>query len=238
VFIQGWPDDASLWDAQVAVLSPHYRCVRLTMPNFGGKREVRWGYRTDEIIEALAAMIRSVSGDKPVTLILHDWGCYWGYATHARYPTLANRVVGCDVAPHIAPTLKDRLLIYAYQGWLALAFILDGRLGDWMTRLFGDRTDAPKKHDEINSWMGYPYRNIYSDMLHGRRKKYDEHYWPDMPLLFVWGTKKPVKFHSKAWIDWVTSHGEVVSLEASHWVQRNPGFNGVLTGFLDRTDPP
>jgi pimeloyl-ACP methyl ester carboxylesterase len=28
LFVQGWPDDASLWDETVAALAPRYRCVR------------------------------------------------------------------------------------------------------------------------------------------------------------------------------------------------------------------
>jgi hypothetical protein len=42
-------------------------------PNFDGRRSVRWGYDTNEIVEAFADMIRKVSPDEPaVTLILHD----------------------------------------------------------------------------------------------------------------------------------------------------------------------
>ena len=35
LFIHGWPDDASLWRNQVDALAPGFRCVRVTLPNFG-----------------------------------------------------------------------------------------------------------------------------------------------------------------------------------------------------------
>jgi len=50
-FVQGWPDDRTLWDEQVALLSPHHRCVRVDLPNYGRGPRVRRGYRTEEIVE-------------------------------------------------------------------------------------------------------------------------------------------------------------------------------------------
>lgn len=34
-FIHGWPDEAGLWRKQVAALASDYRCVIVTLPNFG-----------------------------------------------------------------------------------------------------------------------------------------------------------------------------------------------------------
>jgi cis-3-alkyl-4-acyloxetan-2-one decarboxylase len=97
VFVQGWPDDASLWDDAVAALAAKYRCVRVTLPNFGGDRTARWGYTTDEIVDALGELLRTAGRGKPVTLVLHDWGCYWGHPAHHRCPELVSRVVGITI---------------------------------------------------------------------------------------------------------------------------------------------
>ena len=76
----------------------------MTMPNYGGDRTARWGYTTLEITSALETHIAEAGRGKPVTLILHDWGCYWGYAVHNRRPDLVSRLVGLDVAPHFRPS--------------------------------------------------------------------------------------------------------------------------------------
>jgi pimeloyl-ACP methyl ester carboxylesterase len=109
LFIQGWPDDASLWDEAVGALRDRYRCVRVTLPNFGGDRSVRWGFSTEEILEALAELLCAISEGQKVSLVLHDWGCYWGHALHNRYPELVSRVASLDIAPHHVPRGRDAL---------------------------------------------------------------------------------------------------------------------------------
>ena len=234
VFIQGWPDDATLWDEQVAALSDRYRCVRMTMPNFDGRRSARWGYGTDEIVEALAAMVREVSPSSPVTLVLHDWGAYWGHLLHQRHPNLVARVAGLDIAPHVEPSPVAILGIIAYQWWLLGAFLVGGPIGDWMTRSFATLLGAPLGSEQINSWMNYPYRNVWKDILSGRARRQTDAYWPRVPLLFVYGRKKPFPFHSRKWIEHVESTGgRVVGLDCGHWVSRDPAFNEILASWLE-----
>eukprot|EP00435_Cladocopium_sp_Y103_P051426 s216_g16.t1 len=36
-FVHGWPDDASVWRAQVEYFGGKYRCKCVTMPHFGGR---------------------------------------------------------------------------------------------------------------------------------------------------------------------------------------------------------
>lgn len=236
VFLQGWPDDATLWDEQVAVLSDRYRCVRTTMPNFDGRRSVRWGYGNDEIVTALAAMVREVSPRSPVTLVLHDWGCYWGHLVHHRHPDLVARVAGLDIAPYVEPGPGAMLGIIAYQWWLIGAFVLDGAVGDWMTRRLARAMGAPAPSQQVNSWMNYPYRNVWKDIVGGRARSQMDGYWPRVPLLFVYGRRKPFPFHSRTWIEHVESTGgTVVGLDCGHWVSRDPAFNAILASWLDAT---
>jgi pimeloyl-ACP methyl ester carboxylesterase len=237
VFVQGWPDDSSLWDAQVARLSPRYRCVRMDMPGYGHAPRPRWGVRSEDIIEALASLVREVGRGGPVTLVLHDWGCIWGHAMHARHPELVARVVGLDVAPHFAPSAKAVAGIVAYQSWLAAAFFLGGRIGDRMTRSMARRAGAPMAPERIHAAMNYPYRNVWLDLASGRTRRNDAGYWPELPLLFVYGQDKPFPFHSRAWIEHVQrTGGEVVALDGGHWIPRHPAFTEILAGFLERTD--
>jgi pimeloyl-ACP methyl ester carboxylesterase len=235
VFIQGWPDNASRWDGAVAALRDGYRCVRTTLPNFGGDRSARWGFSTDEIVEALADLIRDAGRGKPVTLVLHDWGCYWGHAVHHRYPELVARVAGLDIAPHYKPSSVGAAAgVLAYQWWLFFAFAVGEPVGGWMTRGFAQVAHVPEDAGRLNAWMNYPYRNVWADILSGRIRKLTRGYWPTCPLLFVYGEKKPFNFHSDAWLDHVRKvGGQVVGLPCGHWVQRDPAFVDVLRRWLE-----
>jgi pimeloyl-ACP methyl ester carboxylesterase len=233
VFLHGWPDDASLWDRAVAALRDEYRCVRVTLPNYGGDYSARWGYRTLEIIDAIERLLRDVVGGRPVTLVLHDWGCYWGHAAHNRCPDLIARVVGVDAAPHYQPSIVAVFGIIAYQWWLLAAFLAGGPIGDWMTRAFAKRAHVPVDTSRLSAWMNYPYRNIWTDILVGRERKLTAGYWPKCPLLFVYGKEKPFPFHSAAWVDHVRSvGGEVVALPCGHWVPCEPAFVAILVRWL------
>jgi len=235
--LQGWPDDATLWDQHVAALSLRYRCVRTTMPNFDGRRVARWGYGTDEIVAALAALIEEVSPHSPVTLVVHDWGCYWGFLLHQEHPHLVARVAALDIAPHVEPSPLAVLGIIAYQWWLIAAFVIGGPIGDWMTRSLAAALGAPLPRLQINAWMNYPYRNAWRDILSGRAKERADTYWPQVPLLFVYGKRKPFPFHSRKWIEHVErSGGTVRGLDCGHWVSLDPAFGGVLLDWLAATE--
>lgn len=234
VFIQGWPDDASLWDDAVAVLRSDYRCVRVTLPNFAGDRTARWGYRTDEIVDALEVFVREAGRGERVILVLHDWGCYWGHAVHHRAPELVAAVAGVDVAPHYEPTPAAVAFILAYQWWLFGAFVVGGRAGDWMTRSFAKLAHVPKDKSRLTAWMNYPYRNVWLDLVTGRARELTRGYWPECPLLFVYGEKKPAHFHSAAWIDHVGKvGGEVVAMPCDHWVPHDAAFPPLLRRWVD-----
>src|SRR5262245_10882248 len=77
VMIHGWPDTHRLWDAQVEALKPGYRCVRFTMPGFdAGPRRA---YAFDELMATLRRVVEQAGAGERVILLLHDWGCFFGY---------------------------------------------------------------------------------------------------------------------------------------------------------------
>jgi cis-3-alkyl-4-acyloxetan-2-one decarboxylase len=236
-FVQGWPDDSTLWNEQVALLSTHYRCVRVDLPNYGRAPRVRWGYETDEIVGALAECIREASPDAPVTLIAHDWGAYWGYMVHHRYPDRIARLVGLDVAPHYQPTFVAGLGLVLYQSWLWAAFLIGGPIGNGMTRWLAKLAHAPQQGPALDASMNYPYRNAWYDVFSGRGKRATAGYWPRIPILFMYGERKPFHFHSQNWLDYVERlpAGKVVALPCGHWVTRAPALNEILRGWLRET---
>ena len=60
VMLHGWPDTAALWQATVAALSPHYRCVRFTWPGFGVQDSERL-VPLAELTRRLHAVVQAVS---------------------------------------------------------------------------------------------------------------------------------------------------------------------------------
>ena len=90
VMMHGWPDTLRLWDATVGALKDGYRCVRFTQPGFepGSPRRMR---SLDELMALYAVIIDRVSPGRPVTLLLHDWGCVFGYQYAMRHPARVAR---------------------------------------------------------------------------------------------------------------------------------------------------
>ena len=126
VMIHGWPDTHRLWDATVQALQVGYRCVRFTLPGFEPGTPRR-SYSEAELVATFKAIVERTCPGQPVTLLLHDWGCAFGYAFAMQHPELVSKIVGVDIGDagshaHLRSLrLIDKLMIVAYQGWLAIA---------------------------------------------------------------------------------------------------------------------
>jgi pimeloyl-ACP methyl ester carboxylesterase len=95
----------------------------------------------------LHEVVQQVSPQKPVTLVLHDWGCVFGYEYAATYPERVSRMVAVDVGDHNSRALnaslsaKAKWAVFSYQIWLALAWQIANLSGGfWQT--FGQHNDA------------------------------------------------------------------------------------------------
>ena len=103
------PDDASLWDKQVQHFRARYRCLRVTMPHFGGREqasargdaEVSWEHCDWEpMARRLAAAVRAhMPVGKALTIVVHDWGAVWGFFLQLMFPELVKAMVAMDVGP-------------------------------------------------------------------------------------------------------------------------------------------
>jgi pimeloyl-ACP methyl ester carboxylesterase len=240
VMIHGWPDTYRLWDSTVEALKSRYRCIRFTLPGFDAAKERR-AYTLDELIGFLKELIERLCPGQKVILMLHDWGCFFGYMFYMRYPQMVSKIVGVDIGDPsstrriLAP--RERFYVLAYQNWLALAWLIGGRVGDWMTRSLARFARCPTDPRYMSSCMGYPYfvlwwggKNSYRH--HGRR------FTPACPMLFVYGRRRPIRFHAKEWTDWLQAQkgSQVVEFDTGHWVMLNQPehFNQVVAGWLSR----
>jgi pimeloyl-ACP methyl ester carboxylesterase len=229
VMIHGWPDTYRLWDGQVAALKDRYRCVRFTLPGFdaGPKRAIPFG----ELLDTLKKIVEEACPGQRVTLLLHDWGCFFGYQFAARHPQLVERIVGVDIGDagsraHRAELRpKDKLALIGYQLWLSFAWVMrsDG-MARWMARKLRCPTDARA----IYAQMGYGYAMRWLGVAGGFRNL--KVFKPHCPMLFMYGQRKRFMFHSRAWAQGVESK----AFPTGHWimVERPQEFNAALLAWL------
>lgn len=245
VMIHGWPDTFRLWDRQVESLRASYRCIRFTLPGFepGHPRQT---FSLDGVVEVIRHVVEQACGDRPVTLLLHDFGCFFGYQFALRHPQFVKRVVGVDVGDagsrrHLQElSLKAKLSIFAYQLWLAAAWRISGPVGDWMARRMAAIARAPADAAEVSAQMGYPYYVQWAGAAGGYRKA--KSFVPACPMLFIYGKRKPFMFHSSAWAGDIASRPgcQVLAFDTGHWVMvaRPAEFNSALTTWLAAGDAP
>jgi pimeloyl-ACP methyl ester carboxylesterase len=242
LMLHGWPDTAALWDFQVAAFSPHYRCVRFTWPGFEPGAPSK-EHPLDDLIALCEQVVRETSPDQPVTLLLHDWGCLFGYQFAMRHPEMVARVIGVDIgdagssAHRAAIGIKGKLGTVAYQWWLALAWRIGGGIGEAMSRSMAKRLGVPLKPDQITVAKNYPYYSLWTGGY-----KQAKIFRPACPMLFIYGTNKPFMFHSPLW---ERKQGEqagsrVVPMNTDHWpMERQPElFNATVLEWLAPASQP
>ncbi len=245
VMIHGWPDTHRLWDAQVDALKDRYRCVRFTLPGFDRSQPKR-AYTLDEVVETIRRVVEQARKGGRVTLMLHDWGCFFGYQFAMRHPELVERVIGVDIGDTGSRRyleelgLKRKLMVVAYQVWLALAWKIGGGIGDAMARGMARVARCPTDPRTIASSMGYAYAVRWLGTAGGFRgvKAFD----PQCPMLFIYGERKLFMFHSRAWAERLATRpgSRVLAFPTRHWVmiERPREFNDAVLSWLRDSDVP
>ena len=238
IMVHGWPDTYRLWDAQVERFKERYRCVHFTLPGFDAAGERR-AYLLDELTDFLARVIEKVAPGQKVILMSHDWGCVFGYEFYMRHPQMVSRIIGVDVGDPFSArqswTLRHWMIVLGYQGWLAMAWAIGGRIGDWMARFMARALRCPSPLTYVGSRMCYPY---FVQWFGGRSsyRKRGQPFTPSCPILFIYGARKPVMFHAKTWTDGLlaSSHNRVEKFDTSHWVmsEQPDRFNEVVDDWL------
>jgi cis-3-alkyl-4-acyloxetan-2-one decarboxylase len=252
VLLHGWPDTAALWAGTVGVLQRDHRCVCLNLPAYQPGDTLQ-PLSVDAMCDWLAAQVDAISPNAAVTLVLHDWGCFFGYEYAARHRHRVARVVGVDVgdtnsgAYRRSVSASQGLQIMGYQLWLALAWklgplwpALANGLTRRMARWVGWRGDLATVH-----WaMNYPYAMQWLGSLGGLRgvARVDQVLGPVLPTLFIYGRRKPFMFHSQRWVDTLnaTPGCRAVGMDTGHWVMRErpDEFNAQVRAWLDAQRPP
>jgi pimeloyl-ACP methyl ester carboxylesterase len=244
VMIHGWPDTHRLWNATVQALQGRYRCVRFTLPGFDTAKPRR-ASSIAELTASFKNIIEQTCPGQKVVLMLHDWGCVFGYALAAQHPALVSKIVGVDVGDagsrsHVRELrFVDKLSIALYQGWLAVAWRIGGSVGNSMTRWMARALHCPSDAQFIGAQMNYPY---WQQWTGGGARPGAAAFVPACPMLYVYGTKKPFMFHSAAWAEALAlrPQSRVLAIDTGHWVMsRRPApFHQAVLDWLGATPSP
>lgn len=240
LMLHGWPDTLHLWDAQVAALRGAYRCARFTLPGFdvaGPSRETT--------LAGMAALVRriadAVSPEAPLILLVHDWGAVFGYEFAAQHPSRVARLIAVDIgdiqrgAFLRSLTVQAKLMIAAYQGWLAIAWgvgrWLSTALGTRMTRSMARALRCRADPARITWQMNYPYKHQWTG---GYRQATP--FEPHCPVLYIYGRRKPFQFQSPQWLERIAAlpGSAVQGMDTGHWVmvQQPEAFNACVLNWL------
>jgi pimeloyl-ACP methyl ester carboxylesterase len=239
VMIHGWPDTWRLWDAQAAFFQDRYRCIRFTLPGFDIDKPRR-AFPLEETIAIIKDIVEQASPGRRVILMLHDWGCAFGYQFAMRHPSLVSKIVGVDIGDagtqqHLRSlTATAKVMVLAYQLWLAFAWRIGGRIGNWMTLRMARMAQCPSDSRFIDSRMDYPYYIRWMKAYGSYRGMV--RFEPKVPMLFVYGTKKLFLFHTTAWAEALAARpgSQVHAFATGHWVmsQEAERFNQVVDAWL------
>jgi len=242
VMIHGWPDTYRLWDEQVAALKPHYRCVRFTLPGFDIDQPHR-AYSIDELVGFFKKVAEAAAPGRKIILMVHDWGCVFGYQFAMRHPAMVSRIIGVDIGDSSSKQFRkslgasSKLAIFIYQAWLAIAWRIGGGLGDRMCKSMARALKCTSDPRFIGSCMAYPYYIQWTGTYGSYRNTLDVS--PACPMLFIYGRKKPFLFHSPAWAQALAARpgSRVQGLDARHWVMRDKAseFNALVSEWLTST---
>lgn len=242
-FVHGWPDSADLWETQINYFSKTYRCVAVTMPLFHQENSTAgalyscFGYNFDVMTELLATAVKKVSPGKPVILVQHDWGSFWGFHLQSAHPELVSSIINFDVGLMAFKGFRGAkaMIMFgiAYQYVFILAWlihlipIIGNSIAVQIIKFFLNPGVAQSKKQgqyfpdprTCHPRMMYPYfyfhwnfwLNFLSFGILGVKVPYqttDAMSAPKCPLLFMYGEKKAYMFHKQKWADSLSKRGD------------------------------
>ena len=207
VFIAGFPDDEVSSSAPIiTILSKKQNCrlICLCMPDLNSTLidPKPWGYELKEVLHMIHSTIAVHVPDEKtkVSLIIHDWGAFFGYAFQNHYPERVERIVALDIGligglssmnPSHIP------LVLLYQWWFAIAYFISQAfsktLGEFLFKSFNLLPKflqpcpfdvPPRPRSEIKVHMCYPYYHFWKSYLFDRSKLLVGKF-PSCPLLFM-----------------------------------------------------
>jgi cis-3-alkyl-4-acyloxetan-2-one decarboxylase len=247
--VHGWPDTAALWDLQWPAFTPHFCCVRFTLPGFDKHHAAQPPRRQPNLpamVQWLAAVLDAVSPQAPVWLMAHDWGAVYSLALARQRPERVAGLLLIDVADAFSPawraevSWREKLMVAAYQLPLALSGALPPRWGDALTRRVARLVGCRSPQAAIGACMNFPYAQVWSGHFApaapGAAAAQTTSAPPSCPVWFAHGLHKPMRFHTQAWLHALSARADcrAVPFAAGHWLMRQQpeAFNAAALDWL------
>ncbi|MCB1843776.1 MAG: alpha/beta hydrolase [Halioglobus sp.] len=238
VMLHGWPDTAALWRRQIAFFGRDYLCVSFTLPGFS--REDRTDYSVDDVVARIGNVVDAVSPDDKVILLAHDWGCVFGYEYAMRHSDRIEKMIGLDVGDADSQELRDslslagKLMVFGYQIVLAVGFFCPRSLGDAIARLMAKALKAGSIRENIHAGMSMPYAMRWFGVNGGLTNLLPVE--PTFPFYYGYATRKPVMFHSPAWLQTLSENpaNRLQAFDCGHWlmIEEAEAFNTSAAEWL------
>jgi len=245
LMVHGWPDTHEIWDTQIPAFAPHYRCARFTLPNYA-TRGAHQAYSVDAIAELINQVVDALSPNRPIVLMIHDWGCAFGYQFYRHYPSKVAQMVSLEIGDVMSRAHLKELKAYqlamiaTYQLSLATSWLLPEALGTGIAQGFA-KVLQHHQPTQVHRGMSYPYFMAWFKALRHPIKPFTD--VPACPMLFMYAKHKPftLVFHSTYWVDKVAAQqgNQVLAMNAGHWIMRDvpQEFNQTVTTWLNATRP-
>ncbi len=239
VMLHGWPDTHEIWEQQVQHFKTTHRCVRFTLPGFDDP-ETR-GFSVSEISKLILHVVDEVSPNVKVILMLHDWGCLFGFHFAALHAHKVERIVAIDVGDASSPafvrglSLRAKLMIFAYQMPLALTWYMQGAVGNYLARAIARFLRCKADESSIHAGMSYPYAMRWMGAL-GGLKVLAGPTQLKCPIFYAYGRYKPFQFQSQEWLQKLNANTscKTALFKSSHWVMVDcaESFNSSVSEWL------
>ncbi|QQR99011.1 MAG: alpha/beta hydrolase [Sphingobacteriales bacterium] len=219
VMIHGWPDTHEIWAKQIEYFSPKYTCVTFTLPGFAKNDDTK--YSLDTIVDRIKNIIDTVSPESKVILLVHDWGCVFGYEYVIRNPERIAKMIGIDIGDAASKdfanslSIQAKLMVFAYQFTLAVGWLVKN---DFVHKSMAKALKARSNIENIHAGMGLPYAMQWFNVAGGLKKLKVLH--PKFPFFYAYAAKKPFQFHSKKWTEelLLNPKNKVQAFNSGHWV--------------------
>lgn len=222
VFLHGYPDLPAIWDRIIPSIEPDSYILNVSYPNYSKKEFNPKGADFDVLVERIKVTIDQVNDtNRRVVVVIHDWGSFLGFMLDQKYPGYLSQIISLD----IGIGTKNTPFQVFYQIFLAIAFLIGGIIGNFMTKIMLSKgfKYSPPWLDRIDSSWNYSYYYLWKKHFQGmldKRKGLLAGYSNSCPVVFLWGTKKPYQFFGKDWIDELGKDpkNEVHAVDSAHWI--------------------
>ena len=127
----------------------------------------------------IAKLIEKHTIKKKVTLLIHDWGSFYGYLLSRERPDLVSRIASIDIGALGDRSKTSALFGMSYQLLFCLLFALGDPLSTWFLKLFfilnpvkKTMGHPPRPMNQLTGSMMFPYYQIFFRHMFNPKDEY------------------------------------------------------------------